>query len=818
MAEPTFFTIEADYKSVVRDTELDPNFDPDLGPVSATVIFTPEVAAGDVILAVDADPRPTGFLPAPIVGRIDVDGRVKLRVDIDPEEFEPEQRLTFDDVASFPAEGDPTKIYKATDIGTWFVWNGESYVDYVPVRLLADTGLLRLDTPLQYRVDFKDVRFNGQPGIIKGFSFLAPNTDEVVNLIEVGRVPGLTGVGVTIGPRGYRTIAVPVDAEDPDTLYQWVDEDGVEVGDPVPLSDIIPEAIATAAATASADAILPGMVDANLAARAIGFVDEGGGTGHFTIGGVPVSGTLVPPGALWSSLGGKPAVIGAGATKADARDEIGAAAKLIHAAARVVCDGHSYMNGVGPGVTKGTNDMATLIASGLGLPKANRAVAGSVLFSHIGDGDDWGQVLQKEIRPNDRFAPTGGLYVVMWGINDAHALGNTTGDLAPFEQALRTAISRYRAAAVFENTDSTVALGGSGSWNAASGAISNSGAGIRFNPTSGATITITTPANFPGGTITLGFVNWDDGSGFTVTGPVELGSPALTPTPTDSAYRSPAVLRIPDVPAGGASYVFTTSDVSGGVGCAFDYWSWEPDENSCPFVVVVGQPKAIDYDQYGDEDLTDAGIEALNTVTQGVIAEFGERVIYVDTSDMDESTTYFQAGNIHPNAAGHAHIADLVLAAVDSAEATFIKADLNLAVAGSDIPGWVSYTPAIDGSGTTQGNATVLGAYRRDAESRVEFYARVTLGSTSVIGTFVEVSLPAAVVGANNGIVVFDAMVNRGAGATLYKLHCRIQSSTSKVRLCVIGADGALTNASTNAPLAWAAGDVITLGGIYRAA
>ena len=53
-------------------------------------------------------------------------------------------------------------------------------------------------------------------------------------------------------------------------------------------------------------AIAPDVIDANLDARSIGFVDLGGGEGYFTIEGVQLSGTLVPPGSLYSSMAGRP--------------------------------------------------------------------------------------------------------------------------------------------------------------------------------------------------------------------------------------------------------------------------------------------------------------------------------------------------------------------------------------------------------------------------------------------------------------------------------------------------------------------------------
>lgn len=54
------------------------------------------------------------------------------------------------------------------------------------------------------------------------------------------------------------------------------------------------------------DAVVPDAVDADLTGRNIGFVDEGGGEGYFTVGGAAVSGTLVPPAATWSGVAGIP--------------------------------------------------------------------------------------------------------------------------------------------------------------------------------------------------------------------------------------------------------------------------------------------------------------------------------------------------------------------------------------------------------------------------------------------------------------------------------------------------------------------------------
>lgn len=50
----------------------------------------------------------------------------------------------------------------------------------------------------------------------------------------------------------------------------------------------------------------PGSVTDYLGDQEITFTDEGDGEGYFSVGGVPVSGTLVPPAATWSGIAGKP--------------------------------------------------------------------------------------------------------------------------------------------------------------------------------------------------------------------------------------------------------------------------------------------------------------------------------------------------------------------------------------------------------------------------------------------------------------------------------------------------------------------------------
>jgi hypothetical protein len=230
MATPTYFTIEGDYRSVVADIVDDADYDPQQGPVSATVTFTPQLKVGDVILAITADPRPIGYIPAPIVGRIDVDGQVKLRVDVDYSAAAPGDVLHYANLAAFPGTGSKSKVYIADDTDIKYVWNGARYVNFTPVRLLADTPMLGLTGQLIYEVKFTNVTFNAKPGIINSFFIAARTTDSVLNIITEGRVPGTTGQGITRGSAGAPVDDVALVGDDVQFYVQ-----GQPIGDPLAL-------------------------------------------------------------------------------------------------------------------------------------------------------------------------------------------------------------------------------------------------------------------------------------------------------------------------------------------------------------------------------------------------------------------------------------------------------------------------------------------------------------------------------------------------------------------------------------------------------
>jgi hypothetical protein len=187
---PTFFTVTADYRSVLADTEIDLDADPQIGPISAVVTFKPVLRDGDAIRAINASPRPIGYVPAPVVAKLGTDGRLKLRDNPDG------TRVIVATYFNLPATGNVANYYRVTTTGLYYRWNGSGYDEippFQPVRLLANTELLNLDFALYYTVTFSQVIYNGRAGKLRGFAFQAPDSDIEVSLIEVMPEPGDTG-------------------------------------------------------------------------------------------------------------------------------------------------------------------------------------------------------------------------------------------------------------------------------------------------------------------------------------------------------------------------------------------------------------------------------------------------------------------------------------------------------------------------------------------------------------------------------------------------------------------------------------------------
>lgn len=185
MGSPTFFTCTADFVAIVQDT-IDSGTDPVTVTGSGEVTFTPMVATGDGLTLTTWSPRPALGKIGPFSGTFDTDGQLK---------------------------------YKGT----------------VGVRLVADTSVLDLSSPLFYQAVFTGLTVNGQPVQLESFNFQAAQSDTTVSLVSVARVPGQPASGIVNTP-----IPDAVRLSGTDAIFS---AHGVDIPSPLDLSSLLSSVI-----------------------------------------------------------------------------------------------------------------------------------------------------------------------------------------------------------------------------------------------------------------------------------------------------------------------------------------------------------------------------------------------------------------------------------------------------------------------------------------------------------------------------------------------------------------------------------------------
>jgi hypothetical protein len=383
--------------------------------------------------------------------------------------------------------------------------------------------------------------------------------------------------------------------------------------------------------------------------------------------------------------------------------------------------GHSYM--AGAGVPDPRNRFTAKFSRLINSAEANRGVSGSLLSSHANGG--WQSALQNWLGSTTdvKYMADRQCGVILTGINDLNAYGSA--GLAGVRNSLRTVVARLRSGFVWEDNDASVAYSGA-DWTAVTAATENSGATHRTTTVNGATYTITTPADFPGGTVGIGMTARFGGQGARHTFTLNGAAAGFI-----DAYNAQAsgyigcVYRIKNVPAGVNTIVGTVSGIV--TITNFDYWQY--DASPAPTVLVCLQPYLVDYSAYGAGSgfgpPTDAGIDALNTVFTDVAAEFDSSVVAVSFPAMYRQASYFQADKLHPNEKGHAYIADQLVRAWRAAPFKLgaamapQKAGLRLPDGGlfatNGNSGTIAWTPgAIGAAGNVSKNVTIAGAVAGD--------------------------------------------------------------------------------------------------------
>lgn len=340
---------------------------------------------------------------------------------------------------------------------------------------------------------------------------------------------------------------------------------------------------------------------------------------------------------------------------------------------KLVTVGHSYV--AGTGATNSANRWSTKLAEALHVTEVNRGVGGArAALSGITQGG-YAQALSQETRARQAapYLPSSAVVPIMLGVND----WNDYSVMARFQHALRTTISRYRAAAIFEETHASIAY--TGTWAQAGAAAYNSGSACKQCATgtvAGSSFVITVPADFPGGTIAAGFTLVDDVNSFSTNGVYSFsvdGGAAQTMDTRGlgitgagaSANFLGAVMRLTGLSAGAHTVTVTFPTPPNSV--FFDYWQIEA--KAPPLILLLKQPvlDATGYATYATPTLTDARIATLNAGLDALAAEFTDGLVKtVDLSVLDNSFSkgYMASDHLHPNEVGHALIAQAAYNAI----------------------------------------------------------------------------------------------------------------------------------------------------------
>jgi hypothetical protein len=254
----------------------------------------------------------------------------------------------------------------------------------------------------------------------------------------------------------------------------------------------------------------------------------------------------------------------------------------------------------------------------------------------------------------------------------------------PFKNALRTAVSRYRAGGVFEaetNPGSSITYSGAGGadWtNVGNNFEIMSGSGYRNTGVNGATYTITTPADFPGGTVAVG-IAFNAGNLATHTWTVN-GSAAGSVSGTGQYASGRFIVhtkRFTGLAAGTNTIVGTVSGITGSA--ILDFWQIEAANP--PAVLLPLANRFYNYSLYGAPTApwtylpTDTDRTQIDNAITAIKNEFDSSVITVDTdSVLTKSQQNFMADGAHLNPLGNSKLAAQMYKALATAPITVDQA------------------------------------------------------------------------------------------------------------------------------------------------
>jgi hypothetical protein len=363
--------------------------------------------------------------------------------------------------------------------------------------------------------------------------------------------------------------------------------------------------------------------------------------------------------------------------------------------ARVFIAGHSYASGYLN--TEGGERWPARLAAALHAEEVTYAASGAILAVDVvhGNTNGYPNVLcglsprtvsgaAYSVRNAGPYLPLAPAAVFDYGFNDLSRLtSNVTTNIAWFSMALTACCCIARAGGWFPDTDSSVVY--TGSWAQNSGAAAYGWPTNHYTTTLNDRVTVTVPANFPGGEIDLLFPAVFGGAKFSTT--VDGGS-AQVFDGTGSKYGANAtdanlcVQRLTGLSAGTHTIVATVLAID--AGAIADFQGWLIAAPSLPVVALVNHPAipGLPWTVGGapHTPVTSGDVTALNAAIAAVAASFTDgNVVVADIASAFASAggnvgytspgSLYVSDNGHPNAAGHALIAQTVLAALRAAPA-----------------------------------------------------------------------------------------------------------------------------------------------------
>jgi lysophospholipase L1-like esterase len=272
------------------------------------------------------------------------------------------------------------------------------------------------------------------------------------------------------------------------------------------------------------------------------------------------------------------------------------------------------------------------------------------------------------------YVADGGAALFCWGINDLGLAGFTTQYKDAYQHAMRTMISRWRAAVIYEND---YLVGTRTSYGAGFGAVA--AVGYTSNDTAhwctattNANFTLTLPSDYQGETVSICLVGAGGVSGGIVTWSGTAGVTGTTSTsnilPSGAASHCPVIKRITNLTSAnaGQTIIGTVNTLDAGGAVMLDYWMLE-SKNPSPIIVCnVARLTASGYTSNyaswtGTEASRDQDVVDLNTRLISLQAEFDSMVQIADIdSILNKDATLLFSDGLHPNEFGAAAIVDAI--------------------------------------------------------------------------------------------------------------------------------------------------------------